>query len=209
MNDLSSKGFSGILNWLKDHHRTPVPQWKIDYITRLCLDKNTRNIKCKYINDFTIGQTITNTATGESWKIDKSAGIDSYDPKFKTNYSPDVIIRMGIFGGLSLKHIESEVPIEWILYALVDDKIRPNNMFPERDINFYGTIAEPGLIGKKNLDFFHWYFRYYFGKRSEEDEYFINKWCNYTTQLKQLMQSDASYQYLIVRQTLLQWGCKS
>jgi hypothetical protein len=208
MTDLYNKGFDGIITWLKDNHKGPVPQWKINYLTKLCLDENN-NLRCKYINDYVLGTVITNRLTGESWKIEKSAGVTSYDSRFKTNYSPDVIIRMGIFGGLALKYIDTEVPIEWILYALVDDKIRPYNMFPERHINFYDTIAEPFLKDNKALDFFHWYVRYYLGKRCAEDTFFINKWNNYTSQLKQLMETDISYQYLIVRQILLQWGCKA
>ena len=205
-------GFIGILKWFRKNYKTSIPQWKIDYITQLCLD-NDLNLKCKYIDDFIIGKSITNLQTQSTWTIDKPSGIEDYDSRFKPDFTPDVMIRMGIFGGLSIKGIESEIPIEWILFALVDDKVRPNNTFQERNLNFYDVIAEPFPINTidnmKPKNFFHWYVRYYLGKRCDEDEYYITKWEFFTTYLKNIIKKDPSYHYLIIRQTLLQWGCDS
>ena len=205
-------GFIGILTWFKNTHKQSIPQWKIDYLTDLCLHNNL-SIKCKYIDDFIIGKSITNLETDLKWNIDRPSGIEAYDTRFKPNYTPDVMIRMGVFGGLSIKNIESEIPIEWILYGLMEDKIRPHNKFPERNLNFYDVIAEPFPIS--NIDdtagkkFFDWYVRYYLGKRSEEDDSYITKWVSFTQCLKDIIKNDPSYHYLIIKQTLLQWGCES
>lgn len=138
--------------------------------------------------------------------VEAQPGSTSFKQGFTIDYTPDVLIRLGIFGGLSIKGIENEIPMEWILFGLLDDKII-NDEFPEQSKNFFEIIAEPYPLGN-NTDsrhFFHWLCRYYWGKRCAEDISMINQWKE-QLKLKNEVLSKPQHKNLISKQKLLQWG---
>ncbi len=200
-----TSGPKDIYDWFVRRHPKPIPQWELDYLKHL-LEKPYKHIK-----EYIVGTKIT-SENGEIWAIERPAGIQSYASSFKPDYTPDVIIRMGIFGGLCLNSpFISEIPIEWILFGLIDDKLRPQNSFPDQSLNFYNVIANPWPTerDKKGLHataFFTWFVRYYLGKRSDDDDDYIKEWSLYTDYLKKIIKDNSEYHYLILKQNLLQWG---
>jgi hypothetical protein len=143
-------------------------------------------------------------------KLLEIPGVKSYHKDFKPDFTPDVMIRMGVFGGLGVKGIETEIPIEWLLYSLFDKNVGityTNMMFADQRKNYYKVISSvyPSSDGKDSRLFFHWYCRYYLGKRSEEDEDMIKTWMTLETLRERVLKSLPS-ECLLDRQFLFQHG---
>lgn len=163
-----SKGSDALLEWFKSEHIDKwgyVPEWKVMYLTGILKGEY------QYIEKYVIGTQIG------GWKVEVQVGASSYGAGFSPVLTPDVMIRMGIFGGLGIRGIEREIPIEWIMYGLIDDSISYHD-FPDQNLNFCKVLSDPypHSSERDTRHFFHWYCRYYLGKRSDEDVSMIKIW---------------------------------
>jgi hypothetical protein len=138
------------------------------------------------------------------------SGSNFYRKDFNPDFTPDVLIRKGIFGGLSISGLEIDIPIEWVIFPLLEDKISSNQSFPEQNLNYYPILAEiyPIKGGKDSRRFFHWFCLYYLGKRGEHDDNMIKQWKS-IGKYRSYVDCSGDSNSLIMRQMLFQWGYKT
>lgn len=187
-----------VIQWFKDKYTGNDLDGAVKYIAEI-MDKRRVHIK-----DFLQGKSPC------GWEVSRQAGANSYDFGFKSDFTPDVLIRMGIFGGLSVRDIETEIPIEWILIGLLEGKIDYKSKFPEQKINYFSVLAEvyPSLDGCDTRGFFQWFCMYYLGKRTEQDEQMIALWRQRQRLFKTVNQSRVT-NHILSRQLLLQWSYRT
>lgn len=113
------------------------------------------------------------TYATESKKID-------WDPEFGPSYTPEEMLRKGVFEGKYINKIEG-IPASWKKIPKVlkiDDE-------PDETINRYKIKSrQPLSVWKKNgwiktdkEGWFSWYIKYFLGRRlGEEDTWQINRW---------------------------------
>ena len=162
------KGKDELILWFMEKHEAksgPTPDWKILYLSEI-LSNGFQNY-----TKYTIGTRI------HDWVVQTGGGIENYDDNFKPALTPDVMIRLGIFGGLGIQGIEREIPIEWIMYGLIDDTLTYYE-FPDQTRNYFKIISDPYPLedGSDSRKFFHWYCRYHLGNRCSEDSDMIALW---------------------------------
>lgn len=190
-----------VISWFRIRYNLPDVEDRVKYLN----DIMRRNRL--HIDGIGIGKQI------KDWTVTTRVGTVSYHPDFKPPFTPDIMIRLGIFGGLGIKGIENEIPIEWIIFGILGGKISsPNDVFPTQQRNYYNIIADPWPTEDETRDsrnFFHWFCRYYLGRRSpEEDAIMIGAWKEKTKFLTSVV-NDRSHNRLIHRQHLLQWGIRT
>lgn len=191
----SDSKIEDVISWFRDRYKHPDVESKVTYLINIMTKKRL------HIKDYRLSNTIGD------WKIVVEAGPLSYHPNFKPVITPDAMISSGIFGGLSIMGIETEIPIDWIIYGIFHGKINCDDYFPSQILNKYMIVAEPyPLINQQdNRYFFHWFCRYYLGRRGSEDDDMIALWnANAKKYISYINQSAAPS--LMLRQILLQWS---
>ena len=112
--------------------------------------------------------------------------------KFGANKMPIEIIKEGAFGGIYFRDIYSG--INWKAYRKswrefdqlknIDQKFYCSNYY-DVNVNKYGVKCGTSLRFWDNMNWinkidpygwFQWYFRYWLGRRLEDDERKINRW---------------------------------
>ena len=110
---------------------------------------------------------------------------------FSPNKTPIEIIKEGAFGGTYFRDIYLGVNKKWYKYSWkefdqlknIDQKYYSSNYY-DVSVNKYGVKRGTSLRFWKNKDWineidpygwFQWYFRYWLGRRSEDDERQINE----------------------------------
>ena len=112
--------------------------------------------------------------------------------EFHPNISPVDVIKKGAFGGTYFREIYSNVNDKWYknswkeLEELKDiDKKYCCSHFYDVKLNYYRVEVGTSLIFWESkgwvskidpYEWFQWYFRYWKGKKSEDDERQINRW---------------------------------
>lgn len=189
---------AAIISWFTERYQGSMLDQHVAYLNHIMEQKRL------HIKDVKVGTVITG-AQG-SWTVAVPTGTKSYDAKFSPKFSPDVLIRLGVFGGLAIKGIETEIPIEWIIFALLSDKITYEDL-PDQTKNYYQILSEPypSTRSYDTRQFFHWFCRYYLGKRSPEDVLMIQAWRVKDATCSALMKSKQMAS-LVTQQTLLQWS---
>jgi hypothetical protein len=104
-----------------------------------------------------------------------------WDQEFTPSYTPEEMLRMGVFEGKYINNIE-EVPEGWKKIPKVLGK-KDN---PDPSLNYYGVKSrQPLSVWKKNgwifdrdpEGWFSWYIKYFLGLRSKEmDRIQITRW---------------------------------
>jgi hypothetical protein len=188
-----------IIDWYMKKDSSPNLDEKVAYLRRILSQRQL------HIKNFQIGTSIVQRDQGKPWSVNVSVGVNSYHSEFKPKYTPDVLLRVGVFGGMGIRGIETEIPIEWIIYSLLANLIVINDAFPEQKLNYYQILADPypNHDGSDSRIFFHWFCRYYLGRRGPEDNDMINKWKEKNSLKHRTPLS------LVQRQHLLQWGIAS
>jgi hypothetical protein len=178
-----------VIHWFTQrYHKPDVGRW-IEYL------RTIMNIRRLHINSLPMDKVIAD------WTITAKPG--SHSPDFKSTITPDLMIRFGIFGGLGVLGIEAEIPIEWIIFGILANTITYAD-FPDYTCNHHRIIADPYPVENGSLPesrkFFHWYCRYYLGKRSVEDDSMI-------AQRQEKIKHHLSHKLTeISKQNLLQWS---
>lgn len=112
--------------------------------------------------------------------------FDDY-PEFKPNYSPEEMIRMGVFGGnyfnreIYREMINPEVfNVDSSKYAL-ERQNKSVNYFKELAGNSREWWEKRNLIKHEyNTEgWFQWYCRFYYGRRCADDERETRRWINF------------------------------
>ena len=151
---------------------------------------------------------------------------------FSTNKIPIEIIKEGAFGGTYFRDIYSDINKKWyknswkefIHLKNIDAKFYASDYY-DVNVNKYGVKCETlrfwenkGWINKVDpYGWFQWYFRYWLGRRSKDDQTQINRWKKTVSRfkvklVKMVKNADSKYDdYSIspkIRQILLHWDYK-
>jgi len=158
-------------------------------------------------------------------------------PDFKPNLCPKEVMQLGSFGGTYFRPIQSsitgekysgvwkEFPSDW--FENLDTKTQVAASTYENRINKYkvkcgGSLQmweESGWIIKQDpYGWFHWYCRFYLGRRTDDDSRQVKRWLNCTgpkgrwknNLIAKCVRSNLPYSDKsvspVVRQTLQHWG---
>lgn len=137
----------------------------------------------------------------------------NFDSNFKPELTPKQMLSLGIFGGAYFSpEALKEFPVDWCKDAKLFAK--PNY----KEGSFFGVKAsqplkiwqEKGWINSQDpRGWVQWYFRYYYGRRSEDDARQIQRWVNIKRHVSQVKNNcftgDLSCRP-VQRQTLLHWA---
>lgn len=212
--DLSSaldlKDCTAVQQWLAKYNvnidkSTSVPQWKQDYIGTIFTNGYLR------INDYRVGMTIPIIKGGGSYQLSKPMGDAS---QFRALLTPDQMLRLGVFGGKYITGFRKEIPVEWVLLALCEDKLRPLASTPDVRVNHYGVWSGQSLAEWQQkgwiydhdpLGWFQWYVRYYIGRRCSDDAKQMARWKAFKRHLGQV-QANPHQPRIVQKQALIQWA---
>ena len=129
----------------------------------------------------------------------------NFDPSFKPELTPKQMLEAGIFGGKYFNDVAmtNEYPREWFIGA----KLCGLHNRADPKLNFFGVKASSSLKEWLNKKWIHkddprgwveWYFRYYLGRRHEDDARQIQRWKN----AKRHLLSAATHEAKTGRQSL-------
>jgi hypothetical protein len=109
--------------------------------------------------------------------------IEPVGRNFHTDFSPELtpkqMLRLGVFGGRYMTDCREEFPADWFREA----KLCPERHDPK--LNLFGLNAsQPLSVWRKKgwiydedpRGWFQWYCRYFYGRRSADDERQIRRW---------------------------------
>lgn len=98
---------------------------------------------------------------------------------FQPDLSPQQMLQLGVFDGhYWTKDWQAEFPTDWFIGAKLADN-------PDPLLNYFGIHASQPLrvwqqkhwiVDQDPLGWFQWYCRYYYGRRSDDDERQIKRW---------------------------------
>lgn len=103
----------------------------------------------------------------------------SFDPQFKPELTPAMMLELGVFGGKYMTDCRDEFPAFWYKKA----KLCHERHDPE--LNFFGVNASQPLSYWRERNWiyhedprgwFQWYCRYYQGRRCPDDQRQIKRW---------------------------------
>ena len=153
------------------------------------------------------------------------------------NLSPKEVLQAGSFGGTYFRPIKSsvtglkynkqwlELPQDWLEGLNIKNKVACS-IYNER-VNTYGKKCggdldmweSSGWINKQDpYGWFHWYCRFYLGRRTKDDARQIQRWKNCTgvkgrwknTLIGKIVKTESAYDNMnispVIRQTLQHWG---
>jgi len=134
-------------------------------------------------------------------KMQKTSYILSEDPgknfdeKFNPMVTPAKMLKMGVFEGKYLNDCYNELPIEWYNDAKNRLSIVANpklNAFGIKSRLSLGEWRRRKWIADDSQDvrgWFQWYYRYWLGRRSDEDKKQIARWRSFTRHNGQIVAS--------------------
>ena len=209
---LNSGASNAVLEWLIRYNintggqKVEVPQWKRDYLDRIFVAGYKR------LFEYQPGMLIQSRSGGEYHLSVRAGATEAIE--FQPSLTPDQILRLGAFGGKYLNALHREVPVEWLLLALAEDKIRPYSAVPDPSVNYYGVVSGQSLAewrakgwvrDQDPLGWFQWYLRYYLGRRSPDDLRQIGRWRSFRRHYGQVI-AHPDQPRLVQKQALLQWA---
>jgi hypothetical protein len=131
--------------------------------------------------------------------------------EFKPSFTPQEMLKLGVFEGKYLNDCRDEFPQEWYTDAKVSrDK-------PDVRLNYFGIKSRMSLqewqsrgwiVSPDNRGWFQWYCRYYLGRRIPEvDDAQIKRWKAFRRHLGQVRKNCPTVKCRPKqRQALLQWA---
>jgi len=140
---------------------------------------------------------------------------ENFHPDFKPQLTPPEMLSMGVFGGKYMTDCRDEFPKKWF------ENAKLNSERHDKQLNFFGVHAskplsywrEKGWLHEDDpRGWFQWYCRYYMGRRHEDDERQVRRWCNMRRHIAQLKNNCMRGDLLCrprQRQALLHWAYDS
>jgi hypothetical protein len=141
----------------------------------------------------------------------------TWDPRFGLSYTPEEMLKMGVFEGKYINAIEG-IPASWKKLPKV---LGPDDE-PDEKLNYFGVKSrQPLSVWKQNKwiktdkwGWYHWYIEYYLGRRlGEEDTWQINRWRSFVARHQGQISAKCDLKNdkcnTRQRQGLLQWGWNS
>lgn len=130
---------------------------------------------------------------------------------FKPDYTPIQMINLGVFGGAYFEKADpedfkdmNESIIEAAKTQVGPFNVQNNHFKVKAGLPKSEWVKAGWIFPEDPLGWFQWYCRYYSGRRHKRDEYQMKKWIKYKKRWKgRKKMSD------VIRQSLLQWACKS
>ena len=105
----------------------------------------------------------------------------NFDPTFNPQLTPREMLELGVFGGLYFGDTPEEFPKDWFTKAKLSTDGKKHT-----ELNYFKVTASQSLVIWKRKGWIHpddprgwfqWYCRYYLGRRHEDDERQIKRWC--------------------------------
>ncbi|EDO46670.1 predicted protein, partial [Nematostella vectensis] len=160
-------------------------------------------------------------------------------PDFKPNLTPKEVMQAGSFGGTYFRPISSaitgerysgvwkEFPSDWFEGLTIGTQVASSKY--NKDVNTYkvkcgGSLEmweSSGWINKQDpYGWFQWYCRFYLGRRTDDDERQIGRWCRCAgvkgrwrnNLITKIVKNGCGYDNAgispVVRQTLQHWAYK-
>ncbi|MBD3318700.1 hypothetical protein GF342_02205 [Candidatus Woesearchaeota archaeon] len=140
----------------------------------------------------------------------------NFHPEFAPDLSPKQMLKLGVFGGdYFLGKNYKEFPQSWFVGAKLSDhgKDPQYNFFKIKASMSWEYWKKKGWIHPQDpFGWFQWYCRYYFGRRSSDDERQIKRWKQMARHVGQIKKNCAKGDLLCrrkQRQALLHWAYDS
>ncbi len=138
----------------------------------------------------------------------------TWDRSFGPSYTPEEMLRKGVFEGKYINAIKG-IPASWKKLPKV---LGPDDE-PDEKLNYFGVKSrQPLSVWKQNKwiktdkwGWYHWYIEYYLGRRlGEEDTWQINRWRSFVARHQGQINADPKSKNkdrrLVQKQALLNWG---
>ena len=155
---------------------------------------------------------------GYRYEISEKEG-KHFDPKFKPDFTPKQMLRLGVFGGRYMRDCTREFPREWFTRARLHTVGVPGH---NKKLNYFGVDAsQPLSVWRKKgwihpddpRGWFQWYCRYYMGRRDPlEDNKQIKRWKAIRRHVSQVQKNCRAGDLVCrpkQRQALLHWAYDS
>ena len=113
----------------------------------------------------------------------------SFHPEFRPQLTPAKMLRLGVFGGKYMTDCAAEFPASWFERAKLcherhDPKLNLFGINASKPLSYW---QEKGWIYRDDpRGWFQWYCRYYLGRRCEDDERQIKRWCAFRRHIAQI-----------------------
>lgn len=144
-------------------------------------------------------------------KLMKGADGVAFDEGFRPSYTPIEMLKMGVFGGAYFSDSKLNVGTPPAILGMSKDLWGRSE--PDPKINHYGISAgsdlafwtEKKLIHKDDpAGWFHWYMKYFYGRRHEDDRRQIGRWRSFVA--RHGAQAYGKVGRERQKQALLQWA---
>ena len=106
----------------------------------------------------------------------------NFHKDFRPDLTPKEMLELGVFGGVYMRDCRSEFPKSWWQSS---KEQKPGIYKQDKSLNYFKVKAsqsleiwrEKGWINQQDpRGWFQWYARYYYGRRSDDDERQIKRW---------------------------------
>lgn len=153
---------------------------------------------------------------GYTYRLTEPTG-KHFDKDFKPFLTPQEMLELGIMGGLYFSNNAlREFPKEWYQNAK-----RSTDGNEHKELNFFEVHASQPLDEWERKGWIHaddprgwiqWYFRYYYGRRHEDDQRQIKRWFAFRRHASQVLSNCKPKDFACrprQRQALLHWAYDS
>lgn len=135
-----------------------------------------------------------------------------YAANFKPDFTPNEMLRLGVFGGAYLGDSLGEYPWEMVLCAKVEREYNAQvNAFKVKSGENLEFWQAKGWIHKDDpRGWFEWYCRYWCGRRTDAEDFRqITRWTNFGPRFQTLLRKTGQGRLDVqrkTRQSLLHWS---